>query len=75
MNINQLGSIKTNKMVSYLLEEELAIIWTNTASLYAEFSKVCAVSLTFLNKDGDKLLCKEFYGDDELKLMTDLGLF
>lgn len=56
-------------------EEELAIIWTNTASLYAEFSKVCAVSLTFLNKDGDKLLCKEFYGDDELKLMTDLGLF
>lgn len=55
--------------------EELADSWEKTASLYAEFSKVCAVSVTFLSKNEDKLLCKEFFGTDEQVLLSQLGDF
>lgn len=56
-------------------QEVLSNLWSKKASLYAEFSKICAVSLAFLDKSGESLLCKEFYGEDELQLLTDLGLF
>lgn len=55
--------------------EELSDSWEKTASLYAEFSKVCAVSVTFLSKNEDKLLCKEFFGTDEQVLLAQLGDF
>ena len=55
--------------------DELAEMWTKKAALYAEFSKVCAVSLTFLDTTEDKLMCKEFYGKDENKLLEDLKVF
>ena len=55
--------------------EELSDSWEKTASLYAEFSKVCAVSVTFLSKNEDKLLCKEFFGTDEQVLLSQLGDF
>jgi hypothetical protein len=55
--------------------EELSDSWEKTASLYAEFSKVCAVSITFLSKNEDKLLCKEFFGTDEAVLLSELGDF
>jgi hypothetical protein len=55
--------------------EELSDSWEKTASLYAEFSKVCAVSITFLSKNEDKLLCKEFFGTDEAVLLSELGGF
>jgi hypothetical protein len=55
--------------------EELSDSWEKTASLYAEFSKVCAVSVTFLSKNEDKLLCKEFFGTDEAVLLAQLGDF
>lgn len=55
-------------------EEELKEIWDDSASLYAEFSKVCAISLTYLNKSGDGLTCKEFYGDEELKILAEAGI-
>lgn len=55
--------------------EELSDSWEKTASLYAEFSKVCAVSVTFLSKNEDKLLCKEFFGTDETVLLSQLGDF
>ena len=55
--------------------EELSDSWEKTASLYAEFSKVCAVSVAFLSKGEDKLLCKEFFGIDETDLLSKLGDF
>lgn len=55
--------------------EELSDSWEKTASLYAEFSKVCAVSVTFLSKNEDKLLCKEFFGTEEGLLLSQLGDF
>lgn len=53
--------------------EELSKSWENISSLYAEFSKVCAVSLAFLDKTGENLMVKEFYGEDEKLLLTELG--
>lgn len=55
--------------------EELSNVWDNSAALYAEFSKVCAVSLTFFNKNGDGLICKEFYGDNEKEILLELAIF
>jgi hypothetical protein len=55
--------------------EELSDSWEKTASLYAEFSKICAVSVTFLSKNEDKLLCKEFFGQQEGVLLSQLGDF
>lgn len=55
--------------------EELADSWEKTSSLYAEFSKVCAVSVVFLSKNEDKLICKEFFGEDEGVLLTQLREF
>ncbi len=55
--------------------EELADSWEKTASLYAEFSKVCAISATFLSKSEDKLMCKEFWGEDENVLLTNFSAF
>jgi len=54
--------------------EELADSWEKTASLYAEFSKICAVSLVFMIGE-DKVKYKEFYGEDEAELLTDLRSF
>lgn len=51
-------------------EEELAEKWQNYASLYAEFSKICAVSLAFMHKD--ELYCKEFFGEDEVSILENL---
>lgn len=48
-------------------EDELADLWQKNASLYAEFSKVCAVSIAFLHQG--KLYCKEFYGPDEKEIL------
>lgn len=53
--------------------EELADSWEKTASLYAEFSKICAISATFLSKGEDKLICKEFWGEDEAKILADFS--
>ena len=52
--------------------EELSELWTKTSSLYAEFSKVCAVSLAYLDAKGT-LVCKEFYGENEKELLISLG--
>lgn len=49
------------------LPDELAILWTNKASLYAEFSKVCAISLVYLNNG--QLKCKSYAGFDEAKIL------
>lgn len=51
---------------------ELRILWEKNASLYAEFSKVCAVSLAFLDTTGNKLFCKEFFGEDETAILSNL---
>lgn len=53
--------------------EELADSWEKTASLYAEFSKICAISATFLSKGEDKLMCKEFWGEDENEILTNFS--
>jgi hypothetical protein len=55
--------------------EELSEIWSKTSSLYAEFSKVCVVSLAFLDKSGQRLMCKSFSGEDEHKILTELSEF
>lgn len=48
-------------------EQELSDLWERTSSLYPEFSKICAISLSFLHSG--KLYCKEFYGPNEKKLL------
>lgn len=48
-------------------EQELSDLWERTSSLYPEFSKICAISLSFLH--AGKLYCKEFYGPNEKKLL------
>lgn len=55
------------------IPDNLNELWTKNASLYAEFSKVCAVSLAFLNENGNKLSCMEFYGDDEFTILSSLN--
>lgn len=55
--------------------QQLSELWTNTAALYAEFSKVCAVSLCFLDNTETKLLVKKFYGDDEVVILKGLAGF
>lgn len=58
-------------------DDVLADKWEKMASLYAEFSKVCAISLTYM-KDG-VLKCKSYYGTDEKEILSnfakDLGVF
>lgn len=56
-------------------QEELADLWIKTSSLYAEFSKVCVVSLAFLDKNGEKLICKSFSNESEKDLLSDLSEF
>jgi len=52
-------------------QDELADLWTRTSSLYAEFSKICAISLSFLDESGTKLFCKGMASTDENALLTD----
>lgn len=54
-------------------EEILAEQWKKTASLDGCFSKVCAVSLVFLSKEENKLLCIELKGEDEYHILEALG--
>ena len=51
--------------------KELSDLWIRTSSLYAEFSKVCAVSIAFLHEDN--LYCREFYGTDEKVILEELA--
>ena len=52
--------------------KELAKLWEQTSSLYAEFSKICAVSLAYVHNG--ILYCKEFYGADEKEILENLAL-
>jgi hypothetical protein len=52
-------------------EDILSDKWEKMASLYAEFSKVCAISITYL-KDG-VLKCKSYYGTDEKEILSNFG--
>lgn len=54
-------------------EEELSESWKRVASLYAEFSKICAVSLAYLDPQGN-LVCKEYYGEDEKAILEALSV-
>jgi hypothetical protein len=56
-------------------QEELHDLWMKQGSLYAEFSKICAVSMAFMDKDGEVLFCKGLADTDERKLLSDLTLF
>lgn len=51
--------------------EELSELWERSSALYAEFSKLCAVSLAYLDTKGN-LVCKEFYGENEIEILTNL---
>lgn len=52
--------------------EELAALWEKNASLYAEFSKVCAVSLV-LARSGKAPKCKQYVSDNELMILKTLA--
>lgn len=56
-------------------QEQLEDLWIRQGSLYAEFSKVCAVSMAFLDSKGEILFCKGLADEDEHKLLSDLTLF
>lgn len=55
--------------------KDLAEKWIKESALYAEFSKVCAVSLAFIDDTEQYLMCKSFYGPDEAQILTDLAAF
>lgn len=61
-------SYKNKQDGKVLEEEELSELWNRSSSLYAEFSKVCAISLSYL-KDG-VLKCKAYSSMDEVELLT-----
>jgi len=48
-------------------------LWVKTASLYAEFSKVCSVSIVNLNKEGSVLFCRNFSSDNESLLLKEVS--
>ncbi|MCB1712201.1 MAG: hypothetical protein KDH96_06930, partial [Candidatus Riesia sp.] len=48
--------------------EELAELWVKTASLYAEFAKICAVSIAWADEDHN-LHVREMAGEDELEIL------
>lgn len=50
--------------------DTLSELWTKTSSLYPEFSKICAVSMTFLHNG--ELYCKEFYGENEVEILENV---
>lgn len=50
----------------------LCELWEKNSSLYAEFSKICAVSITFLH--GEVLYCKEFFGKNEKVILEQLAM-
>lgn len=49
--------------------ESLQKLYTDKAPFYAEFSKICAVSISTVIEG--KMYTKCFYGDDELKILED----
>lgn len=51
-------------------EEELADMWPKQASLYAEFSKVCAASIVYFAKG--HLRCKQLVSEHELPILEEL---
>lgn len=57
---------------------ELSDLWKIRAPLYAEFSKVCAIAVSYLTNE-NKLKVKTYYGIDELNILksfySDLSLF
>lgn len=70
----QLAWEHKNKKDGQILDNvELSDLWTRTASLYAEFSKVCAVSLAYLDGQGH-LVCKEFFGENEKALLEAVAI-
>jgi hypothetical protein len=50
--------------------EEAVVLWEKRASLFAEFSKVCAVSLTYMNKG--ELRCKSITSYSEEAILREL---
>jgi len=56
------------------IPDNLAELWEKNASLYAEFSKVCAVSMAFLDKSG-VLNCYQSYGSNEHNILKEVGAF
>lgn len=70
----QLAWEHKNKKDGQVLDNvELSNLWQRTASLYGEFSKVCAVSLAYLDGQG-QLVCKEFYGENEKSLLESVAI-
>lgn len=53
-------------------DEELQVLWQKNSALYAEFSKVCAISMAYLDNKG-KLIVKEYFGTQEKELLEALG--
>jgi len=57
---------------------ELSELWKMKAPLYAEFAKVCAISMSYLTKEGG-LKVKTYFGEDEVEILnslySDLALF
>ncbi len=53
--------------------DNICELWNERSSLHAEFSKICAISICFLNKKQDKLVCKSIANDDEITLLNDLS--
>ena len=51
---------------------KLCELWEKNSALYAEFSKICAVSITFLHEG--VLYCKEFFGKDEKAILEQLAV-
>jgi hypothetical protein len=52
--------------------DKLCELWEKNSALYAEFSKICAVSISFLHEG--LLYCREFFGKDEKAILEQLAI-
>lgn len=55
--------------------EELSELWLNTSAFYAEFSKICAISIAYINKNKSGYICREYYGPDEKFILQNVSAF
>lgn len=56
-------------------QDELDDLWMRQSSLYAEFAKVCAVSMAFLDQEGKTLICRGIASTNEYGLLIELSNF
>lgn len=54
-------------------DREVAKLYTEKASFYPEFSKICSIGVVFQDKEGNQLLSQSFTSTDEIEILGNLS--